>query len=422
MWNFLWTSDLFYHKLAIFREEELWEIKIKEKDKIARKDFYLAQREKENFLFLSSGKKVFCAENFPAGQEKIVQVIQEERGEKLAEVSQKLEISGKFFIYFPYETKLGISKKISESQERKRLQEIVAPFMKEGSFLIRTEAKGQEREVLERELQNLLEDWKEIQENAFQKRKKGKLLDNRFWMEEILEKYAGEEWGFCYTEHFEEEEALGKALLYYGQKSREYHREPSLWQKYQLKQKIQQLCQERVELGEGVYLFLERTQACITVDVNTLKTKIKTANEMAAKEIPKQLRLRNWSGIVIVDFIDGREEEKKELERILREGFAKEVKEIQWGGFQSFYLFSFTKQRKGQEIETYFGKENIRNRVQDLEDELQGLLQQKEKIFQIVAEKKMLQEWKKYTQCGIKDNIELVEQKEEKHYQIQIQK
>ena len=421
MWNFLWTSDLFYHKLAIFRGEDLWEIKIEEKEKVARKDFYFARAEKKNFLVLSSGQKVFCSEPLLPGQEYIVQVIQEEKGAKLPEVSQKLELSGRFFVYFPKEERLSISKKIGEKEERERLSKIVSDFACEGSFLVRTEARGQEKEILEEEIQRLLDAWQEIQENAFLKRKKGKLIDNTSWIEDVLQKYAMEDWGFCYAEHFEEFSYLEKVLPYYHKKVREYHGDIPLWKAKQIDTKIKFLSQPRVDLEQGVYLFLERTQALVSIDVNTLSVKTAMANEIAAREIPKQLRLRNWSGIVVIDFIDGKESDKKTLLEILREGFEKETSEIQWAGFQSFYLCIFTRQRKGKELESYFQKESLKQQIQSLENELHSLLEQGENILLVQGEKNLLQEWKKWTQCGIKDSIELVETKEE-CYQIQIQK
>lgn len=422
MWSFLWTSDLFYHKVAIWKDDKLWEFKMEEKKKIARKDFYLAKAEKKNFLLLSSGQKVFCSEDFLIGQEKIVQVIQEERGEKLAEVSQKLELSGRFFVYFPLETRGSISKKIQEEKERERLRKIVAQIGCEGSFLIRTEAKGQTQELLEKELLSLVETWKEIQENAFQKRKKGKLYVNHRWIDEIIEKYAQEEWDFCYSEHFEEQEYFHKKISAYGKRMCEYYGETSLWETKQMDRILASLCQSQVDLGQGVSLYFERTKACITIDVNSAALKAKKANEMAAEEIPRQLRLRNWSGIVVIDFIDGRAEESSKLLSILQKGFQQEKSEIQWGGFQSFYLCIFTRQRKGQELETYFQKENEKYQIQLLENEITALIDCGEKNFSVEAKKKLWQEWKNYTQCGIKDSIRFSELKESGFYKIHLQK
>lgn len=422
MWSFLWTSDLFYHKVAIFRGKDLWEIKVEEKEKMGRKDFYLAKVEKKNFLLLASGQRVFCSEEFPVGQEKIVQVLQEERGNKLAEVSQKLEITGRFFVYFPLETRLSMSKKIVEEEERKRLRDLVANFQEEGSFLIRTEAKGETKEVLEGELHFLLNTWKEIQKNAFQKRSKKKLCSNRFWIDDILQKYGMEEWDFCYVEDFEEFSYLEKRLLLYKKKGREYCGDVSLWQAKQMDRKIKYLCQARVDLEQGVYLFFERTQACVSIDVNSLAVKAKLANEIAAREIPKQLRLRNWSGIIVIDFIDGKEADKKNLLSILQEGFEREISEINWGGFQSFYLCIFTRQRKGKELESYFQRDDQKYQILLLENELADLLERGEKNFFIEGEKNLLQEWKKRSRCGIKDSIGLVESTMEKYYKIQIQK
>lgn len=70
MWELLWTSDLFHHKVAIFRDNELWDLRIEEKDKIVRNGFYLAKKEKEHFLLLSFGEKVFVRKHFQMGKKK----------------------------------------------------------------------------------------------------------------------------------------------------------------------------------------------------------------------------------------------------------------------------------------------------------------------------------------------------------------
>ncbi|HEY4534091.1 MAG TPA: ribonuclease E/G [Fusobacterium sp.] len=424
MLEFLWTSDLFYHKVAVFREAKLWDLRIEERKKLLRNGLYVAKKEREDFLLLSNGVKVFCSEAFPRGQEKLVQVLQEEREGKLAEVSQKIEMATPYFVFFPYERGLYFSRKIQEKEERERLQNIFQPYQEKASFLIRTEAKGQQEETLQEEIQKILKEWNRIQKRAFDLREKGNLRTSLAWMEEFLEEYGKEEWKSCYCENFEYQELLEKSLLPYQKKVREYHGDVSLWKQKKMEEQIAQLCQEKVHLPSGGYLFLEKTKACVTIDVNRGAAGLHTSNLEAAREIPRQVRLRNLAGIIVIDFISNKNlEERKEIINTLKQGFSKDNHILTWGGLHEFDLFIFSRQRKGKELSFYYDKNNIFYQVQCLENECKELLERGENILSVEGEKNILQEWKNSSQCGIKDSIELLWKKEKEErtvFQIKI--
>lgn len=424
MWEFLWTSDLFYHKVAVFREAKLWDLRIEEKKKLLRNGLYVAKKEREDFLFLSNGLKVFCSEAFPEGQEKIVQVLQEEREGKLAEVSQKIEMTTPYFVFFPYERGVHLSRKIQEKEERERLENIFQPYRERASFLIRTEAKGQQEETLKEEIQKMLKEWEQIQKKAFELRERGNLRTSLPWMEEFLEQYGKEEWKSCYCENFECQELLEKNLSFYQKRLREYHGDISLWKQRKLEEQIAQLCQEKVYLPSGGYLFIEKTKACVTIDVNRGPAGLHASNLEAAKEIPRQVRLRNLAGMVVIDFISNKKsEERKEIIDTLKREFSTDNHFLTWGGFHEFDVFLFSRQRKGKELSSYYDKNNVFYQVQCLENECKELLEKGENILSVEAEKNILQEWKNSIQCGIKDSIELMckdEKTEKKSFNIKI--
>lgn len=418
MWGLLWSSDLFYHKCAIFFQNRLWDCRFEEKEKLARKNCYLAKVKKKHFLMLENGKEVFCPELLNLGKEYLVQVVKEEREDKLAEVSTKIEVKGKYMLYFPQEDKLRISKKIVSEEERARLAAIFMDRAREGNFLVRTEACDVREDILVEEMENLRFLWENMKTKAFQAREKGPVYEPQIWIEDILEKYGKEDWQFSYEEHFEESNSLEKYLRNYGKKSREY-RGASLWKEKKIEEQLERVCSERVELEGGAYLFLERTKALISIDVNSGSQEIDLANELAALEIPKQLRLRNWSGIVVVDFINSKKRSDKLL-AILKKGFEKEDSEIQWSGFQDFGLCIFTKERRGAEIETYRNLESLYYQVQSLEEELSFLLERGEKEISIFGEKEVLRLWKEHTKYRKQKEIQRIEEVEEKGYRIEL--
>lgn len=260
------------------------------------------------------------------GDEIMVQIERENVKTKAPTVTCNLNITGKYIVLTHGITKTGVSTKIVEKEERERLKEIVEQFKSDQyGFVVRTNSAGVEKERIEQEIQALLSIYQRITIQAihftrFSLVEKGLpnyLSDirdyNQCQLDEIItddnEIYEEIQ---TYLKNFQPED-LSKLTLY---------QEPMISMKnlYSIETKLQKALQKRVWLKSGGYLVIEPTEALTVIDVNTGKAIKGRKNEQetfykinteAAKEIAKQIRLRNMSGIILIDFIDLEDEEKR---------------------------------------------------------------------------------------------------------------
>lgn len=261
------------------------------------------------------------------GDKVVVQVLNVPRGNKGARVTTNFTIPGKYLVLMPNNDHLAISKKIKDEEERKRLEEI---FLKikpsKMGVIIRTAAEGKTIERFEKEINYLVKKWEEI-EKKISKAKDGEILYNdndivTTILRDILndtidEVIVDNEKVYLeiidYLNTFNENNIKAKIKLYLKDKD--------IFDEYNINSEIKNALEKEVWLDCGGYLVIEKTEALVSIDVNTgkntgsynLERTVLNTNLEAAREIPRQLRLRNLSGIIIIDFIDMKLEEDKEL-------------------------------------------------------------------------------------------------------------
>lgn len=274
------------------------------------------------------------------GDEIMVQVERENVKTKAPTVTCNLNLTGKYIVLTHGTTKIGVSAKIVEKEERDRLKAIVIKYQsKEYGFVVRTNSAGVPGERIQQEIKALLSMYQRIISQAIhftrfslvQKGLPNYLSDirdyNQCQFDEIItddnEIYEEVQ---TYVKNFQPED-LSKLTLY---------QEPMISMKnlYSIETKLLKALQKRVWLKSGGYLVIEPTEALTVIDVNTgkaIKGRKKEQetfykiNMEAAKEIAKQIRLRNMSGIILIDFIDLEEQEKRQnLMDYLKGLFAKD--------------------------------------------------------------------------------------------------
>lgn len=292
---------------------------------------FLPLGENENPIFCNPQKnKKICI-----GDEILVQVTTEAVKSKSPSVTTNLSFTGKYCVLTRGRIKLGISNKIEDIGERERLKRILENYKsKEYGFIIRTNAEGITEDVIEKELGILCEQYRRICETAVHKTcfsliseaPAGYLCDIRDGYDQYVQEIITDN----VQVYKEVESFLGKYQSDDLKKLVLYEDEQiSLKHLYGIESKLEKALQERVWLKSGAYLIIQPTEAMVVIDVNTGKAisgKRPTeetffkVNIEAAKEIAKQLRLRNYSGIILVDFIDMKKNEyKEELIRNLKE-------------------------------------------------------------------------------------------------------
>ena len=280
------------------------------------------------------GKKL----NVKIGDEVLVQVVKDQFGTKGARISMNISLPSRGLILMPQTDYVGVSRKLDDSDEVKALTEFVEKNRKKGhGYILRTQCLDCPKEELENEIKELEDKWEKIQD-GFMHRSAPSLIhkdeslairavrdmlrsdvdeivvDNKVVYNELIE---------AFPHVYEDNSKLFKL----------YEHTESIMYAYNLSSQIDALLTKKVEMSNGAYLVIDRTEALTVVDVNTgkyvgqkqLSETIFETNKVAAKEIARQLRLRNIGGIIVVDFIDmDKQSQIDEVMAILKEELSKD--------------------------------------------------------------------------------------------------
>jgi len=266
------------------------------------------------------------------GERLLVQASKEPIGTKGPRVTTHISLPGRFIVFMPGSDHIGVSRKIEGREERGRLRSLareVVPAEGGGGVIVRTAGEELNREVLEREYGTLSETWKKIQRKSkgarppalihreakltsgiirdvFTQRVDGLILDSKQVYNEVKQYLEGTDPTLLERVHL-------------------YTDPVPLFDKYGIEDAIREAFQRRVDLPSGGYIIIEPTEALVSIDVNTgrytgrkdpEKTILRT-NIDAAREIARQLRLRDVGGIIVADFIDM--ESRANQEKVLQE-------------------------------------------------------------------------------------------------------
>ena len=286
---------------------------------------------------------VFCdgkERDIRVGDELLVQISKETRGNKAPLATAGLTLTGRLLVLAKGKENIGVSSKISDEGLRESLKEIVRPFLDDGyGFIVRTNAATATSDDLEKEAEALKTQYEKIVREKIHLTCFSKIYSAP--AEFIMEVRNG--YSFEVDSILTDDREIYEGIKEYLDLGPEADREKlsfyddkniSLSVLYGLESKLQKALQDKVWLDSGAYLVIQPTEALVSIDVNTGKAiagKTNTeetffkVNCEAAVEIAAQLRLRNLSGIIIVDFIDMKKEEhRKQLLNVLKDELAKD--------------------------------------------------------------------------------------------------
>lgn len=297
------------------------------------------------------------------GQEFLVQVEKSASGSKGAVVTRKLSFPGKFLVLMPGESEIGISKKITEQKERSRIRKILEPILPEKyGVIVRTEGAGKSQEDYEKEIKRLIQISGSILKASFckapsliyQELSPVMKAARELFSDDIAELIVNDQEIF---------ELLQDDLKQYNEKNIEkiklYEEAIPIFVAFGIESQAEKALHKKVWLKSGGFLVIEQTEACVVIDVNTGKytgkkdfqTTILKTNLEAADEIAKQLRLRNLSGMIIVDFIDlKKEEDKWELRREMERAVKKDRIKTNVVGMTELGLMQITRKKTGPSL------------------------------------------------------------------------
>ncbi|MCR5727390.1 MAG: ribonuclease E/G [Lachnospiraceae bacterium] len=301
-----------------------------------KKICYLPLSENENPVFCD-GKE---GKPIKIGDEILVQIAKDTAKSKAPLASVKLNLTGRYVVLTKGKPTVGVSGKISDEDERKGLKELVKPLLgKDYGFIVRTNAAGADEKDVLKEASDLKEKYESLVTQKVHGTCYSKVYSappSFIW--EIRDGYSYEIDNIK-TDDKDIYDSIKEYLMSQPkeeQEKLEFYDDSnlSLSVLYGLEGKLQKALQDKVWLDSGAYLVIQPTEALVSIDVNTGKVitgKQNTeetffkVNCEAAEEIAAQMRLRNLSGIIIVDFIDMKKEEhRKQLLTKLREEIAKD--------------------------------------------------------------------------------------------------
>lgn len=263
-------------------------------------------------------------------QEILVQVVKEPVGTKGARLSSYISLPGRFMVLMPTYDHVGVSRRISNEAERARLREIARSLKPPGcGLIVRTAGEGQPESAFRSDIKYLTGLWKSIQRQARRARAPKLIHEELGLVFRVIRDYYTPEVERIVVDNKAEFHKLRRFVRTLMPNERRrielYSGHEPLFDKYGVEEEIQKALRRKVWLKSGGYLIIDQTEALVAIDVNTgkytgrdnLEQTVLRTNLEAAREIARQLRLRDLGGIIIVDFIDM--EEPRNRERVIRE-------------------------------------------------------------------------------------------------------
>jgi len=269
------------------------------------------------------------------GQEVVVQVLKEPLGTKGARITSHISLPGRFLVYMPTVNHIGVSRKIESRDERRRVRAIVQKFKEEtglpGGVIIRTAAVNRPEEDILSDLQYFQTVWTEVQRRRETQRPPAVLYREESLVAKLLRDFLTEQFTAIRiddeTEYQRVMTLVGRIMPAMAARVKKYSKDYPIFDEYGVQGEIDKALRSKVWLKSGGYIVVNQTEALVAIDVNTgryvgkktagrLEDTIVKTNLEAAKEIVRQMRLRDLGGIIVLDFIDM--EDKKNRQKVFQ--------------------------------------------------------------------------------------------------------
>ena len=331
-----------------------------EKKDTENKENLIEEKEKKNpnkFKF----KKYKIQEVIKPNQVILVQVIKDERGQKGAALSTFISIAGKYIVLMPNTPKGGgISRKIFNPADRKKIRSILneIEIPKEMGLIVRTAGSNKTKNEINHDLDTLLNTWNQIKENAI-----NSIAPSLIHQEsEIIKRTLRD----MYDEStkniiIEGNEGYKKAQNFMKmmmpsqvKKIKKYRSKVPLFVQEGIEEKLNQIFESEIKLNSGGYLVINPTEALVSIDINSgssikqknVESTAVDTNLEAVDEIARQIKIRDLSGLIIIDFIDMLNYgNRRQIERKLKEKCRSDRARIQIGRISNFGLLEMSRQR-----------------------------------------------------------------------------
>ncbi len=306
-------------------------------------------------------KKYKIQEVIKPGQVILIQVIKEERGQKGAALTTFISLAGKYVVLMPNTAKGGgISRKIFNSYDRRKIRSILneIEIPKSMGVIVRTAGANKTKNEIEKDFHNTVKTWEEIGEKALNSNAPSLVYEEGDIIKRTLRDIYNNDTKNVYVdgnEAYQKAKKFMKELMPRNVKNiKKYRGKIPLFHDANIEKELNNIFETNVKLKSGGYLVINPTEALVAIDINsgqsTKQTNIeKTAlntNLEAAEEIARQIKLRDLSGLIVIDFIDMINfYNRRTVERKMRESIRKDRARIQVGRISNFGLLEMTRQR-----------------------------------------------------------------------------
>ncbi len=299
------------------------------------------------------------------GQQIVVQVVKDPLGTKGARLTTDITVAARYLVLMPNASHAGISQRIEDESERKRLRDIVTPYCSdEHGFIVRTAAEGAGDEELRHDAEFLRRVWAKVLERKKRKQTKTPIYQDLSLAFRVLRDFVGIDLERIRIDSKLTFDQLGEFTQEFVPELAEmmeyYPGERPIFDLFDVESEIQRALHRKIELKSGGYLIIDQTEAMTTIDINTgafvghrnLEETIFNTNIEATQAIARQLRLRNLGGIIIVDFIDMlNEDHQRRVLHSLDMAMAKDKVKYSISGFSALGLVEMTRKRTRESLE-----------------------------------------------------------------------
>ena len=306
-------------------------------------------------------KRYKIQEVIKPGQVILIQVIKEERGQKGAALTTFISLAGKYMVLMPNTAKGGgISRKIFNSSDRHKIRDILneIDIPKSMGVIVRTAGANKTKNEIQKDFQNTISTWEEIKNNALDSNAPSLVYEEGDIIKRTLRDTYDNETKNIYIEGNEAYQKAKKFMKELMPKSvkniKKYRGKIPLFHDANIEKELNNIYEPTVKLKSGGYLVLNPTEALVSIDINSgqstkqiniEKTALNT-NLEAAEEIAHQIKLRDLSGLIVIDFIDMMNfYNRRMVEKKLKESIRKDRARIQVGRISNFGLLEMTRQR-----------------------------------------------------------------------------
>ncbi len=301
------------------------------------------------------------------GQEILVQIAKEPIAKKGARITSHIALPGRFLVFMPTVTHVGVSRKIASDEERQRLKRILTHERGEasGGFIVRTAAEGASEEELRADLRFLIHLWNEIKQRSEGSKSPALIYHDLSLIERILRDQVSANFSSIWVDSEADYERIVRFLNRFSptlvRRVKLYTKETPLFEHFGIQDEISKALRSKVWLKSGGSIVINQTEALVAIDINTGKYVGKTArledtivktNLDAIPEIVRQIRLRDLGGIIVIDFIDMDERKNRfKVMAALEEALKNDRAPTKVLQFNDFGLVAITRKRVKQSLE-----------------------------------------------------------------------